>query len=152
MKKIKSVRGFTLIELLVVIAIIGILSAVVLAALGSARQKGSDSAIQSNLQGIRSQAEIVANNDSSGSYVLVCSDPKITTILDAAVLASGSSGKDIDAGTAQVAGVVECHSTTVGYAVSSPLITNPSQYWCVDSAGGSKQTATALDINVIACP
>ncbi len=56
MKNIRVSKGFTLIELLVVIAIIGILSAVVLASLNTARTKGNDAAIKSNLGTIRTQS------------------------------------------------------------------------------------------------
>src|SRR5689334_14932253 len=59
-------KGFTLIELLVVIAIIGILSSVVLASLNSARNKGADSAIKSNLANLRAQGEIYY--DTNGRY------------------------------------------------------------------------------------
>jgi type II secretion system protein G len=51
-------RGFTLIELLVVIAIIGILSAVVLANLSSARVKGRDAARQAAIHNIQNALEL----------------------------------------------------------------------------------------------
>ncbi len=54
----KNNRGFTLIELLVVIAIIGMLSAIVLASLSVARQKGNDSAAKSELVQFRTAFEI----------------------------------------------------------------------------------------------
>src|SRR3990167_736456 len=58
----QKTRGFTLIELLVVIAIIGLLSSIVLASLSTARDKGKDAAIQSDLNTIRNQAELVRDN------------------------------------------------------------------------------------------
>jgi prepilin-type N-terminal cleavage/methylation domain-containing protein len=54
------VSGFTLIELLVVIAIIGILSAVVLASLSTARIKGNDAARISDVKSLETAMEMYA--------------------------------------------------------------------------------------------
>jgi len=59
-------RGFTLIELLVVIAIIGILSSVVLASLGTAREKARDARRVSEIKQIQLALELYY--DSTGSY------------------------------------------------------------------------------------
>ena len=53
-----SASGFTLIELLVVIAIIGLLSAIVLASLNTARQKGNDAKRESDLGSISTALEL----------------------------------------------------------------------------------------------
>ena len=129
-------KGFTLIELLVVIAIIGILSSVVLASLNAARSKGSNAAVKSNLQGIRSQAEIIYDDD-SGSYANVCDDANVISAINAAILAGGDVGATV---------ATRCTATANEWAVNV-LLKSPegaNNYWCIDTSGTARGTVAEL--------
>jgi len=135
-------RGFTLIELLVVIAIIGILASVVLASLNSARDKGTDAAIKSNLNNSRAQAELYYDDQSPRSYASVCT-----------TAASGNGIQDLLGGATDVgSGDVNCADSADAWGAEAQLVSDTSEYYCVDSTGTATTTsATTIGTSDYVC-
>ena len=155
-------RGFTLIELLVVIAIIGILAAVVIGSLNDARSGGQDASIKQSVANIRSQAELHYNS-SGYTYAGLCAVTAVDNLLSAAV--DVVNGTDYVAATHGVNTYVAlntvtgpasgrtaaCHADETRYVSVAPLAST-NQFWCVDSTGTSKQSATAPATGIFVCP
>ncbi|HVU06669.1 MAG TPA: type II secretion system protein [Candidatus Paceibacterota bacterium] len=141
-------KGFTLIELLVVIAIIGILSSVVLASLNTARGKGSDAAIKSQLAAIRPQAEIYY--DTNGNYgAAAAATSNGQCVVSGTMFAADSTIANQIAGVKNTSGATQVICGTnanpaTAWAISARLVSNTGQYWCVDSTGASKQESAAI--------
>jgi prepilin-type N-terminal cleavage/methylation domain-containing protein len=126
-------KGFTIIELLMVIAIIGLLSTIVLTSLSGARNRGSDAAVKSNLNSIRSAADLFYDNNGT-SYG--------TFAIGNCVSGSGMFGNStiisaINAAISAGDGTSRCVSSGTAYAVAVGMKTI-GQSWCIDSLGRSK--------------
>ena len=147
-------QGFTLIELLVVIAIIGILSAVVLASLSTARSKGQDAAVESDLSTVQTQAEIYYGNNSNSygatqTWVVAggCVSTNSNLFADPNIKAA-IAGADTANGT----GLVACANTGTSY-VAAAALTASTAYQCVDSTGKAETVSAAFPSAAIAaCP
>ena len=140
-------RGFTLIELLVVIAIIGILSSVVLASLSTARGKGTDAKVKSELSGLRASAEIYYSVNTN--FGLVSSD-----VCTAAFFQEPNSGMLAYITSLQAVTTVACHTIGTAYGVSAVLPGTPGptkDNWCVDSTGKSIAIDAPLGAGNVIC-
>ena len=155
-------QGFTLIELLVVIAIIGILSAIVLASLDTARSKGQDAAARADLDNARAQAESYYDSKSPVTYSGVCTTATGATpggIQDMMTGAASAEGGVYTPGaTLAASGVIVCHdpgnesgATTWVAATSLKNAVSGYSFWCVDSTGTSTPVS-GLAAAATVCP
>jgi prepilin-type N-terminal cleavage/methylation domain-containing protein len=169
MMKNKNQKGFTLIELLVVIAIIGILSGVVLASLGSARDKARDAAIKTTMKQFQTQAELEAD-DISGMYSLdmfKCSGSIPGAFNNSTLSQNGCWGSgvwdnsilnEVSQITPYTRAMVSFSSTRRDYIIYAPLregLQSDGKYtswFCVDSNGYSGVVTSSAALSGNAAP
>jgi prepilin-type N-terminal cleavage/methylation domain-containing protein len=129
---IKTTRGFTLIELLVVIAIIGLLSAVILASLNTARLKAYDASRYSAMQSIQQALALYYSNygyypsDLGSSYFVNTAGPALVSDNDLPSVPTDpvytGTGSDYRYCTAPTV-----NSTGTGYALDMVVQSGPQQ-------------------------
>jgi len=131
----KTKIGFTLIELLVVIAIIGILSGIVLVSLKGATQRANDGRVMSDMDQIRSTAEILYGNEGNyGNIKCAGGDTDINTLC-------------VDIGSYSASGepTITLKADNAEYCAYVQL--NSGDYWCVNSGLVSKKCTSSPATN-----
>jgi prepilin-type N-terminal cleavage/methylation domain-containing protein len=158
-------RGFTLMELLVVIAIIGILAALVLAALGNARNKANDTKVRTGVSQLRKIAEVIYNEPASnftydsGVSTGIGVDNCIEATTTAQYTARCGLQEIADSVPNLKASITEANGQTTPVAANSDAtrfcissLLNEGTHFCVDHTGAAKESATGCGTTSFVCP
>lgn len=111
----------------------------------SAREKGVDGLVKTNLSGLSAQAEIVLGAD--GDYAAICSDSKMAESLQVA--------------SEKVTGATDnyvCSDEINSWVASTPLKrqnqvngTSGEDYWCVDKSGQAVLLDDQIAVDATSC-
>ncbi|MEK7072327.1 MAG: type II secretion system protein [Patescibacteria group bacterium] len=138
--KVKSGAGFTLIELLVVIAIIGMLSSLAVVSLNTARNKARDAQIKSDLSQFRTYTAVTYDTGVFTGLTIGAVTPAITPP------ACSQAAYLVVIGSDPVNG-----GTDTAWAAYAALCAG-TNYFCVDSSGQAKESATIPTTASPICP
>ncbi len=146
-------RGFTLIELLVVIAIIGLLASIILVSLSSARNKGKDTRLISDVRQIRVQIETEA---SLGGTYTVSATSCITANPAAAngsatINAAANNCATLNTDATNNGGTITVRTDTAAGTSATTFkafmvyaqLNGTNGYYCMDSIGNVKSSSAA---------
>ncbi len=147
-------KGFTLIELLVVIAIIGMLSSVVLGQLNSARSKGSNATVRSNLANLRTEAGLYYDGRTPVQYNSLCSAATITKFINAINLIISPSTVVCQTINGPGGGATNQQGYFVYAQFKTPEVIGGTSYthWCIDYLGTSKGLTSTPPGTISDCP
>jgi prepilin-type N-terminal cleavage/methylation domain-containing protein len=128
-------KGFTLIELLVVIAILGIIAALVVVSVKSARSKAADVRIKNDIRQMRWLAEVTYDAQ-KGNFT--------NWAIHAAVAADYAKLQaDIDDAHGAATTISVGQTSVQSFCVSAPLKSDSNKHYCID-AGRELKEVTAV--------
>lgn len=114
---------------------------------------GGIAELKSNLSRIRSQAEIVYDQNGAGGYGKTafplgsCSQKTGTLFADVTLYSYITKAEALGGGSASCISKSK-NGVVSSYAVSVPLSDSPEYSWCVDSTGSSKQIKGAITTDI----
>ncbi len=139
--KSKTVWVVLAVLLVFAIPILGIFSSIVLASLNSARMKGNDALVKSELLTVMTQAELYYSGAGNGGYLGYCNSPEA---LSALAIASKAGTTSTNLAT------YVCNDSKTAWAASAPLRTTTS-YECAASTGAMAEIASPLASGQTSC-
>lgn len=127
------------------------MSSVVLASLNTARSRGANAKIKSQLAGVRAAAELYWDSN-SGYRTAAGADQSGTNCATAAntMLADSNVRQYLDAMGTTGECWVTASAYSIGYNLSAAEGSNAS--WCVDSTGKSKAITDLTALSAVTCP